>query len=820
MIATASRLPFDLPGELAERCTIVRDTFDGDRADGPVVAWLHHASRIHENPVLEVAAAAARAMDAPLLVHAGFGGSVAYANDRQTLFMLEGWAELQGRLAGLGVRMSITPPGLPEGSGLRWLASRARMLVTEDHPRAPYPAWTRRIAEHVSGGTISVDASCILPGHMVVGIHERAFKFRSACEKQWKDRIRRPELASRLEAPAARDHDLPPGSLDLAGSDSQSLADLVGRWPIDHAVGPVPDMTGGESEAIGRWSAFAEDGLARYHRRRNDAAIAGTSGLSPWLHHGMIAPTRLAREAAAIGGDGPDKFLDELLVWRELAFHFCRTHPDHDEYGAIPAWARETLASHARDDRSRLSWETLARGRTGDRLWDLAQASLRERGWLHNNLRMTWGKALLGWSNDARETLSRLLDLNDRYALDGNDPNSIGGLLWCLGLFDRPFEEDHVVTGTIRTRPTTVHARRLDLAGFEESVVRRVRRSPVLVIGAGVAGSMAARTLADHGHDVTLLDKGRGPGGRLSTRRRGADRDIRHDHGCQVLRLRGDLRRDLTRSWIEDDVVTAWSPRVRSADGETAPPSDPWFVGKDGMNSLLKHLQADLRVRFAARVDRLERGADEWKAVDADGNVLGAASRVVLAIPAPQSADLLRSVPAESVGVEPETLEAMAAVEYEPTWTFMVDGVSHDPGFDVAVDPTDSVRWLVREASRPGRRDAGAWTMHASPEWTRRHLEAAPDEVEPELRRLASEILGCDVPEGDVHRWRHGLVDRALGRDCFRSADRRLVVCGDWCLGGRVEHAIESGIAAAGMILRDRSSARIEAAAGTLFEAS
>ena len=129
----------------------------------------------------------------------------------------------------------------------------------------------------------------------------------------------------------------------------------------------------------------------------------------------------------------------------------------------------------------------------------------------------------------------------------------------------------------------------------------------------------------------------------------------------------------------------------------------PWFVGKDGMNSLLKHLQADLRVRFAARADRLERDADEWKAVDVDGNVLGAAPRIVLAIPAPQSADLLRSIPPESPGVEPGILEAMTAVEYEPTWTFMVDGVSHDPGFDVAVDPKASVRWLVREASRPGR---------------------------------------------------------------------------------------------------------------------
>lgn len=814
--------PFALPDHLAERCERVPGASGKDAAAGElVVCWLHHASRVDENPVLEVAAAAARHYDRPLIVHAGFGGRHPHANDRHTIFMLEGWRSVQRRLAALGITMSITPPPAPgRPSGLRSLAERACCLVAEDHPRNPYPKWIRRMAEETAGPTFVVDASCVLPGRLVPGIHDRAFKFRKACEPGWKLRLEREWPAPRLDAPAAPSTALPSDALDLTGLEDRSLRSLVADWDIDHSVGPVAGMPGGEEEGVRLWRTFRDRHLDRYHRRRNDAAIEGTSRLSPWLHHGMVSPFLIARETSRRGGEGPLKFLDELLVWRELSFHFCRTASDHDTYGAVPAWARETLAAHARDPRRRLTWETLSRGRTGDGLWDLAQASLRERGWLHNNLRMTWGKALLEWSANGRETLDRLLDLNDRYALDGNDPNSIGGLLWCLGLFDRPFAEEHPVTGTLRTRSTSGHARRLDVPQYESLIRGGIRRASVLVIGAGFAGSMAARTLADQGHPVTLIDKGRGPGGRASSRRRGIDPDapIRHDHGCQVLRLRGHRLQRLADSWIEDGVVAPWSPRVRQADGSVAAPDAPWFVGCPSMNALVAHLQSDLRVRFGRAVASIERCPDGWRAVDEQGDSLGTGEKLILAIPAPQANRLLR--PHEGAfheGSEAAIGDRLAAVGVEATWTLMVDGVDHDPGFDVAIDPNDSIRWLAREASRPERPDRGAWTMHASPEWTDAHLELPKEEAEPLLRALAAGIIGTDLKPGDVHRWRFGLTTDPLGTSHLESDDGSLLVCGDWCLGGRVEHALESGAAAAGAVMRDPSAAVIDEGVGLLF---
>ena len=822
VIRSGHSLPFELPHHLSERCSLVDP---GSRLEAPngdlVVCWLHHACRVEENPVIEVAASIARRVERPLLVHAGFGGRHPFANDRHTIFMLEGWAELQRRLQDLGIMMSITPPSGPDRpSGLRGLIARARVLVTEDFPRNPYPAWTHQMAERAPGPTVMVDASCLLPGRLVKGTHERAFRFRDACQQEWNARLDQDWPPSDLSAPTPSTADLPADALDLRDHDTTALRDLAGRWPLDHSVGPVTDMPGGESAGLHRWESFLKDGLGTYDRRRNNPLVDGTSGLSPWIHHGMVSPFRLARDAHRAGGDGGAKFLDELLVWRELSFHFCRSQHAHDEYDAVPAWAQETLESHARDPRRCHSWETLSRGRTGDATWDLAQTALRQRGWLHNNLRMTWGKALTGWSRDPGQTLDRLFDLNDRFALDGHDPNSVGGLLWCLGLFDRPFPEENAVTGTLRVRSTTDHARRLNLSRYADRLRSGIQRASVLVVGAGIAGSIAARTLHDHGHPVTLLDKGRGPGGRLSTRRRGPDREhpIRHDHGCQVLRLRGRLREQLTRSWVEDGVVAAWNPRVRNADGEVTTPDAPWYVAMPGMNGLVTHLQTDLRVRYQSAVAGLERTSDGWRARDADGQSLGTADRLVLAIPAHQARVLLTPFEDDFDSCDQRPiLTALDQVMVDPTWTLMIDGIKEDPGFDVAVDPTPDVRWLAREASRPGREDHGAWTMHASPDWTRANLESDRTEVEPGLRALAASLLGAEPAPGDAHRWRFALTSQPLEVDHLASRDRTLLACGDWCLGGRVEHAMESGIAAAGAILRDPTAAVADDAAETLF---
>jgi deoxyribodipyrimidine photo-lyase len=208
-----------------------------------------------------------------------------------------------------------------------------------------------------------------------------------------------------------------------------------------------------------------------YAEARNDPDAEATSGLSPWLHFGHISsfevirallrregwtPGRLAPRVSGhrmgFWGVSPpaEAFLDQIVTWRELAFVTCAHRPDHDRYESLPAWARMTLEKHATDPRRVYAYDELAAGRTSDRIWNAAQRQLVEHGTIHNYLRMLWGKKILEWSPTPREALEVMLDLNDRYALDGRDPNSVSGILWCLGRYDRPWGPERPVFGTVR----------------------------------------------------------------------------------------------------------------------------------------------------------------------------------------------------------------------------------------------------------------------------------------------------------------------------------------------------------------------------------
>ncbi|KAG2452956.1 hypothetical protein HYH02_002293 [Chlamydomonas schloesseri] len=267
-------------------------------------------------------------------------------------------------------------------------------------------------------------------------------------------------------------------SLDLlalppaAGSTVPDLGAVAAAIPgVDTSVPGVVHMIGGSSAGYARWDAWRRSGgVGRYAASRNDAMQrGGTSRLSPYLHWGMVSPFRVTREAAASGGSGCAKFLDELLVWRELAYSFCLHRCGKlDSLRVLPRWAQDTLAAHAADPRALRSLQQMETGTTGDAFWDAAQRQLAAHGELHNNVRMTWGKAPLGWCASPQEALSTVLHLNHRYALDGCDPASYGGVLWCFGLFDGPKDPASTpITGTLRRRPTSSHARRLDPAAYE-----------------------------------------------------------------------------------------------------------------------------------------------------------------------------------------------------------------------------------------------------------------------------------------------------------------------------------------------------------------
>jgi photolyase PhrII len=806
------------PEPIAERVRWVTER-EIPAAGEHVVYWMHHAVRGHENPALDAAILAAVALDLPLLVYQGLGGGHRFDNDRHHTFILEGARDARAELAERGVVHVFYLGNDPEGpSPLYQLASQAALVVTEDFPAPPFPRWTQRLASRISAPVWAVDTACVVPMRLVPQPYDRAFRFRDAIRSLLAERLERPWSEAKEVAPRFDPAKLPFEDTDLAAADSpQTIAELVARCPIDHTVGPVAHTRGGSVAGYERWNRFKNSGLRGYAARRNDAAKDGVSRLSPYLHHGHVSPLRIAREAASVPGKGAEKYLDELIVWRELAHNLCcHQHRQVESLTVLPEWARKTLQEHSGDGEA-LPWETLARGRTGDRLWDLCQASLVRHGELHNNVRMTWGKALVGWAGGPERALELLLDLNHRFALDGSDPNSYGGLLWCLGLFDRPFQPERPVLGTVRSRSTKSHARRLDLEAYEQKVLTpaTVRRLEVAVVGAGLSGLACARALADHGHRVRVFDKSRGVGGRMSTRRA---EELRYDHGAQYFTVRVARFARWVESWRQAGLVQLWQGRIAVLENGSAALKDPTterFVSVPGMSALCKHLAENVEIAPRTRVTQLLPGeaggrrGPRWRLEAEDGSDLGSFDAVVVTAPAPQTAELLEAS-------APHLADLARKAQMAPCWALMVSFQKPlSLGFDAAFVHGSPLRWIGRNSSKPGRPGAESWVLHASPEWSEKHLELSREEVASRLlealRQAAGALgggaLAAEPEHLSAHRWRYALPTEPLAEPCLFDPELRIAAAGDWCGGPRVEGAFLSGCAAAGRILAVRPDA-------------
>lgn len=787
-----------LPPQLSERLEPHAPTpRDGEF----VVYWMRIAARVTENPALDVALAAAAALKKPVFIYHAFSERHRYANDRIHTFILEGARDVQRECAArklgyvfhLERSRPLSPATLPAGAGrgsLVELAKRAALVVTDFMPVQPLLSWDAEVRKHAP--LWRVDASCVAPVWSVPRVVERAVDFRALALPLWSARISAEWSAPSAEA-AWLPEALPFEPIDLQGA---SIPELVASCEVDHTVSPVHHTPGGSSAGLQRWQKFRDEKLKSYEAKRGDPLAENTSRLSAYLHFGHVSPFLVAREASAAGAE---KFLDELLVWRELAWHFCLHHPDHETVAALPAWARDTLRAHERDGRAALpSNEQLARAQTGDLVWDAAQRQLLTHGELHNSVRMTWGKALLGWTRNAHEALATLIELNHRYALDGRDPASYGGILWCLGAFDRPFSPEVPVLGSVRPRPTSEQRARFDVGEYERRVHRPSRGSPltVAIIGGGVAGAAAARALKDAGQVVTVFDKGRGPGGRVSTRHEGP---LRFDHGAPFFTVRDERFARWARAWWQERVINQWRGRVENEPPREHPNQLVRLVGTPGMDAVVKRMLAGLDVRYGVEVSGLTRDGTRWRLLDAGNHALGEFDAVVVATPAPQAAAL----------VDPTSYELASRLRGEvvmaPCWAVMVHfAESTGVEWDAAHSNVGPLSWLAKNSSKPERPEQGeSWVLHASAEWSRAHLELEPDGVVPMLMDAFFATTGArklTASLAKAHRWRSARTEKALGEACVWDEERRLAVCGDWCLGSEVESAFLSGSAAAGRI--------------------
>ncbi|MCA9104226.1 MAG: deoxyribodipyrimidine photolyase [Planctomycetales bacterium] len=470
---------------------------DVGASGGYVLYWMTAQRRLGYNFAMQRACDWARELRLPLVVLEPLNVDYRWACDRFHAFVIEGMRDHQRAASGLPFTyLPYVEPNPKAGDGLfATLAGSAAVVIADDYPCYFMPALLRVARRHVPVRFEAVDSNGLMPLSLSEKAFLRAFDFRRFLQKNL-----RPHLDEvPLTAPWAGLEKLkkwqPDRSLDRWEflSESQDIDALLARLPIDHEVGRVA-TPGGPRAAEDRLEQFLDHGLERYADDRNNASLEGTSGLSSYLHFGHLStheileriaeskdwsPARVSQKTSG-SSEGwwnvdrsTDSFLDELVTWRELGFHFCQHRRDYSRFDSLPDWALDTMAKHESDRRAYLySLEQFDKSETHDELWNAAQRQLVREGRIHNYLRMLWGKKILEWTPNGREALAVMIELNNRYALDGRDPNSYSGIFWVLGRFDRAWGPEREIFGTLRYMSSDNTRRKMPVRPYLEKYAR------------------------------------------------------------------------------------------------------------------------------------------------------------------------------------------------------------------------------------------------------------------------------------------------------------------------------------------------------------
>ncbi len=399
-----------------------------------------HNRRVTGNHALAFAATLSNRLQLPLLVYESLSCDYPYASDRLHQFLLEGVPETASDLRKLGAGYIFELLlRKRERSRITELEAQASAIVVDDYPE---PQSERQVC------TYAVDSSCVVPAHCIEKQMYAAYALRPRIHRMLPQFLK-PSPAIHLEERFAG----PVPSIHTV-VEPKRISSLIASCEIDHRVPPSTTFRGGRRQAEVCLETFLNDRLHRYGRDKNDPSAHGTSNLSPYLRAGSISSLEVAlavKEHARNHRLMAEEFLEELIVRRELAFNFAWFSKHRDSIEALPDWARETIHKHRHDKRDpQYSREQLEAAETYDNLWNATQNELLLRGKIHGYYRMYWGKKILEWSESAGEALATMIYLNDRYALDGQDPNTYANILWCFGLHDRPWPE-RPIFGKIRS---------------------------------------------------------------------------------------------------------------------------------------------------------------------------------------------------------------------------------------------------------------------------------------------------------------------------------------------------------------------------------
>lgn len=422
---------------------------------GCVVYWMQRAQRAHDNPALDLAVEAANELKLPAVVFFAPVPYYPHANLRHYRFLQQGIGEIAAGCAKRNIGFVLRR--YPDHSLIRLCEEiRAALVVGDENPMREPRQWRTVATRKLTVPLWTVDADVIVPSMLLL-------------KEQFAARTIRPRLRALLDTYLVAPTNPKAKVAFRLPQNLQSLApdfDITQGWELlDTSVAPVDSFRGGTSEGLRLLREFVRRKLENYPGQHGRPEIDGTSRLSPYLHFGHISPitVALAVQNADASQAAKDDYLDQVITWRELSINFVHFNPLYDSIESAPEWAHRTLSAHARDRRPKLyTREQLELAQTGDELWNAAQLQMLHAGWMHNYMRMYWAKKILEWSPSPAQAYQTAVYLNDKYFLDGRDPNGYSGVAWAIaGKFDRPWFE-RPVFGKVRYMSGKAAAKKFD----------------------------------------------------------------------------------------------------------------------------------------------------------------------------------------------------------------------------------------------------------------------------------------------------------------------------------------------------------------------
>ena len=431
-----------------------------------VLYWMQASQRTEYNHALEYAIVKANELFQPVVVFFGITDHFPEGNARHYSFMLEGLREVKRSLEEKGIKMVVRQQS-PE-LGIAPLAKGASLVVVDRGYLRIQKEWRNDATRRLTCPLIQVETDVIVP------VEEASPK------EEYAAATLRPKIKRKLNdflIPFKENDPVTESlSIDFETLNLDEIDAVISKLRIDRSVQRVPDYQGGTKEAKRYLQIFLEEKLDRYAELRNDPTLDVLSEMSPYLHFGQISPLWIALKVLETKSPGQEAYLEELIIRRELSMNFVFYNERYDSFDTLPGWAQKTLKAHQKDKRPYVySLEDLETARTHDPYWNSAQREMVWKGKMHSYMRMYWGKKIIEWSETPEEAFQRALYLNNKYELDGRDPNGFAGVAWCFGKHDRPWGE-RPIFGNIRYMNDKGLRRKFDA----EEYVKKMSKLPAI----------------------------------------------------------------------------------------------------------------------------------------------------------------------------------------------------------------------------------------------------------------------------------------------------------------------------------------------------